>query len=293
RKNYSELDLIEEALEEASIYYKIETNPITQIRELRSGTYNIIILLDPMLIFSHVFQEIKERVWRGEGVIGIFTRSWRKDFIKELFGIKIKGWPRKKEKTIETDPTPISSEGEFTLQSDFARIVPEGENLVIVGKTKRDKQPAITLNHYGEGRAVAFGFKLNASPEAHSYEALKQILFNSFSYLKPQKEKDATISRLVPIELAFQNPASSATQLKIKEEIPQEVKLISAEPEPDEKDYLSWTFTMEPSRPNNLRYEVELPDLKGEYQFKTSIIKVEGETEFLMLIIWVVIYMSS
>jgi len=281
-KNYSELSLIEEALDEAGIDYKIETNPITQIRELRSGTYNIIILLDPMLIFSHVFQEIKERVWRGEGVIGIFTRSWRKEFIEELFGIKIKGWPRKKEKTIETYTTPISSEGEFTLQSDFARIVPEEENLVIVGKIKGDKNPAITLNYYGQGRAVAFGFKLNASPEAQSYEALKQILLGSFSYLKPQEEKDATISRLVPIELTFQNQASSAAQLKIEEEIPHEVKLISAEPEPDEKDSLSWTFTMNPSRPKNLRYEVELPDLKGEYQFKTSIIKVEEETEFLI-----------
>lgn len=57
--------------------------------------------------------------------------------------------------------------------SDFARIVPEGENLIIIGKIKGDKTPAITLNYYGEGRAVAFGFKLNASPEAHSYEALK------------------------------------------------------------------------------------------------------------------------
>lgn len=86
----------------------------------------------------------------------------------------------------------------------------------------------------------------------------------------------------MPIELTFQNPASSAAQLKIEEEMPQEVKLISAEPEPDEKDSLSWTFTMEPTSSKNLRYEVELPDLKGEYQFKTSIIKVEGETEFLI-----------
>lgn len=281
-KNYSELAIIEEALEEACIYYKIETNPITQIRELHSGTYNIIILLDPMLIFSHIFQEIKERVWRGEGVIGIFTRYWRKDFIKELFGIRIKGWPEKRKKTIETYATPISSDGEFILQSDFVRIVPEEENLVIVGKTKRNKQPAITLNHYGEGRAVAFGFKLKASPESQSYEALKQILIGSFSYLKPQEEKDATISRLVPIELTFQNPASSAAQLKIEEKIPQEVKLISAEPEPDEKDSLGWTFPIEPSSSKNMRYEVELPDLKGEYQFETSIIKVEGETEILI-----------
>jgi len=281
-KDYSELDLIEEALDEAGIYYKIETNPITQIRELRSGTYNIIILLDPKLKSPHELQEIKERVWRGEGVIGIFTSSWKKDFIKELFGIKIKGRPKKRKKTIETYATAISSEGEFTLQSDFAGIVPEEENLVIVGKIKGDKNPAITLNHYGEGRAVAFGFKLDASPETQSYEALKQILLNSFSYLKPQKEKDATISRLVPIEFTFQNPASSAAQLKIEEEIPHEVKLISAEPEPDEKDSLSWTFTVEPSSSENLRYEVELPDLKGEYQFKTSIIKVEEETEFLI-----------
>gem|GEM_PF-327355 len=285
-KNYPELDLIAEALEEAGIYYKIETDPITQVRELRSGTYNIIMLLDDSKELSHIEEEIKERVWRGEGVIGILTDSdsWKKDFIKEVFGIEVKGKkePKEKKKTVETYATPVSAEGEFTLESSFVELQPKAEELIIVGNIDKGKKPAMTLYHYGEGRAVAFGFKLNASPEAQSYEALKQILLNSFSYLKPQKEKDATISRLVPVEFTFQNPASSAAQLKIEEEIPHEVKLISAEPEPDEKDSLSWTFTVEPSSSENLRYEVELPDLKGEYQFKTSIIKVEGETEFLI-----------
>lgn len=285
-KNYPELDLIAEALEEAGIYYKIETDPITQVRELRSGTYNIIMLLDDSKELSHIEEEIKERVWRGEGVIGILTDSdsWKKDFIKEIFGIEVKGKkePKEKKKTVETYATPVSAEGEFTLESSFVELQPKAEELIIVGNIDKGKKPAMTLYHYGEGRAVAFGFTLNASPEENSYEALMQILLNSFSYLKPQEEKDATISRLVPVELTFQNPASSIAQIKIEEEIPQEVKLISAEPEPDEKDSLSWTFTMEASSSKNLRYEVELPDLKGEYQFKTSIIKVEGETEFLI-----------
>ena len=60
------------------------------------------------------------------------------------------------------------------------------------------------------------------------------------------------------------------------------MKLISAEPEPEDENSLSWLLTLEPSSFKYLRYEAELPDLKGEYQFKTSIIKVEGETEFLI-----------
>ena len=283
---YAQLFLIEQALEEAGVYYKIETKADDQVRELRSGTYNIIMLLDDSKELSHIEEEIKERVWRGEGVIGILTDSdsWKKDFIKEVFGIEVKGKkePKEKKKTVETYATPVSAEGEFTLESSFVELQPKAEELIIVGNIDKGKKPAMTLYHYGEGRAVAFGFTLNASPEENSYEALMQILLNSFSYLKPQEEKDATISRLVPVELTFQNPASSIAQIKIEEEIPQEVKLISAEPEPDEKDSLSWTFTMEASSSKNLRYEVELPDLKGEYQFKTSIIKVEGETEFLI-----------
>jgi ligand-binding sensor domain-containing protein len=283
---YAQLFLIEQALEEAGISYKIETKADDQIREVRSGTYNIFILLDDSKELSHIGEEIKERLWRGEGVIGILTDSdlWKKDFIKEIFGIEVKGKkePKEKKKTVETYATPVSGEGEFTLESSFVELKPKAEELIIVGNVDKGKKPAMTLYHYGEGRAVASGFVLAASPGEPAHEALKQILLNSFSYLKPQKEKDAIISRVVPVELTFQNPASSAAQLRIEEEIPHEVKLISAEPEPDEKDSLSWTFTMEPSSSKNLRYEVELPDLKGEYQFKTSIIKVEGETEFLI-----------
>ena len=281
-KDASELALIKQALQEAGVYYKVETHPLSQVQELRSGTYNIAILLDINLIFANVAQEIEERVWRGEGVIGILTSSWQKDFIKEVFGVETKGFGKEAQKTIKTYATPISSEGEFRLQSEFIKIEPKEESLIIAGKTKQDKEPVMTLNHYGEGRAVAFAFRLYSSPEEPSFQALKQILLSSFNYLKPLKKKDAVISRLVPVEMTFRNPGSSALKLKIEEEIPQEVKLISAEPEPEAKESLAWTLSLEPSGSTDLRYEVELPDLKGDYQFKTKVIKVEGEDEVLI-----------
>jgi phage baseplate assembly protein gpV len=280
-KGALELSLIKQALQEAGVYYKVETGPLSQVQGLRSGTYNIAILLDIDLT-SNVADEIKERVWRGEGVIGILTPSWEKDFIREVFGLEAKGRGKEEEKTVETYATPISSEGQFRLQSEFIKMEMKEENLIIVGKAKHGKEPVITLNHYGEGRAVAFGFRLYTSQEEPSFQALKQILLGSFNYLKPIKKKDAVISRLVPVEMTFQNPGSSVLKLKIEEEIPQEVKLISAEPEPEAKEPLSWTFSLEPSSSRYLSYEVELPDLKGEYQLKTKIFKVEGEEEILI-----------
>jgi hypothetical protein len=283
---YLQLFLIEQTLDEAGISYKIETKTDDQVRELRSGAYNIVILLDDSKRFSHIKEEIKERVWRGEGVIGILTNSdsWKKDFIKEIFGIEVKGKkePKEKKKTVETYATPVSAAGEFTLQSSFVELKPKAEDLIIVGKIDKGKKPAMTLYHYGEGRAVASGFVLAASPGEPAHEALKQILLNSFAYLKPQEETDATISRIIPVEMTFQNPSSSAITLKIEEEIPTEVKLISAEPELEDEDVLTWEFTLEPSDFIYLRYEVELPDLKGEYPLKTNIIKVEGTNELLM-----------
>jgi len=283
---YAQLFLIEQALEEAGVYYKIETKADDQVRELRSGTYNIIMLLDDSKELSHIEEEIKERVWRGEGVIGILTDSdsWKKDFIKEVFGIEVKGKkePKEKKKTVETYATPVSAEGEFTLESSFVELQPKAEELIIVGNIDKGKKPAMTLYHYGEGRAVASGFVLAALPGEPAHEALKQILLNSFAYLKPQEEKDATISRIVRVEMTFQNPSTSAIKLKIEEELRAEVKIISAEPELEDKDVLTWEFTLEPSDFIYLRYEVELPDLKGEYPLKTSIIKVEGESELLM-----------
>jgi hypothetical protein len=280
-KGALELSLIKQALEEAGVHYRVETDPLSQVQGLRSGTYNISILLDIDLT-SNVADEIKEKVWRGEGVIGILTPSWDKDFIREVFGLEAKGWGKEEEKTVETYATPISSEGQFRLQSEFIKMEMKEENLIIVGKAKHGKEPVITLNHYGEGRAVAFGFRLYTSQEEPSFQALKQILLGSFNYLKPIKKKDAVISRLVPVEMTFKNPGPTALKLKIEEEIPQEVKLISAEPEPEAKEPLSWTFSLEPSSSRYLSYEVELPDLKGEYQLETKIYKVEGEEEILI-----------
>ncbi|NOR53317.1 MAG: hypothetical protein GQ536_04445, partial [Candidatus Aminicenantes bacterium] len=283
---YAQLFLIEQALDEAGISYKIETKADDQVRELRSGTYNIIILLEDSKELSHIEEEIKERVWRGEGVIGILTDSdsWKKDFIKEIFGIEVKGKkePKEKKKTVETYATQVSAEGEFSLESSFVELKPKAEELIIVGKIDKGKKPAMTLYHYGEGRAVASGFVLAASPGEPAHEALKQILLNSFAYLKPQEEMDTTISRIVPVEMTFQNPSTSAITLRIEEEIPAEVKLVSAEPELEDEDVLTWEFTLEPSDFIYLRYEVELPDLRGEYPLKTNIIKVEGESELLM-----------
>jgi len=280
-KGALELSLIKQALEEAGVHYRVETDPLSQVQELRSGTYNIAILLDIDLT-SNVADEIKEKVWRGEGVIGILTPSWDKDFIKEVFGLEAKGWGKEEEKTVETYATPISSEGQFRLQSEFIKMELKEKNLIVVGKAKHGKEPVITLNHYGEGRAVAFGFRLYTSQEEPSFQALKQILLGSFNYLKPIKKKDAVISRLVPVEMTFKNPGPTALKLKIEEEIPQEVKLISAEPEPEAKEPLSWTFSLEPSSSRYLSYEVELPDLKGEYQLETKIYKVEGEEDILI-----------
>ncbi len=123
---------------------------------------------------------------------------------------------------------------------------------------------------------------LAVSPGEPAHEALKQILLSSFAYLKPQEETDATISRIVPVEMTFQNPSTSAITLRIEEEIPTDVKFISAEPELEDEDVLTWEFTLEPSDFIYLRYEVELPDLKGEYPLQTNIIKVEGESELLL-----------
>ncbi len=59
-------------------------------------------------------------------MIGILTDSdsWKKDFIKEIFGIEVKGKkePKEKKKTVETYATPVSAVGEFSLESSFVEL---------------------------------------------------------------------------------------------------------------------------------------------------------------------------
>lgn len=284
-----EVEFVENALKSAGILYRIEKEWMAQAKELRKGVWNIIILLGSKTHSPFIEKEIRERVFRGDGLIVTLHYPWEEPFLREVLGVKTEGFLnliQKEKKTIQTFPTPISSEGEFEITSRFVRIVPESQNLLIAGKIKNEGKPVIVLNKYGEGKAVTFAFPLsvNEQENENAYQVLKQILISSIFYLSPKKTSDSSISRLVPIELNLSNPTSKEMEIRVKEVLQQNVKVYLRYPQDEQdrqerQDELTWKIKLQPGSSQSILYIAELPDQIGSYEFKSEIYLIEGEKE--------------
>jgi ligand-binding sensor domain-containing protein len=278
-----EREFIENVLKSSGVIYRIEKDTRAQINELRKGIWNIFILIGSKPHSPIIEREIREHVFKGDGLIVTLHHLFEETFLREVIGVKVEGlsnWIQKESVTVQTFATPISSEEEWKISSRFVRIKPESEKLLIAGVIKNTQRPVITLNHYGEGKALTFAFPLSISEGEESFEPLKRIILSSIYYLRPQKELDSPISRLVPVELNLSNPTSKEIEIKVEENIPPDSKLYLSYPEMEKnEEKIFWKIKLQPGKSQSILYIAELPDQIGSYEFKSKIYILEEGNE--------------
>ncbi len=283
RRISKEVEFIENALKSSGIIYRIERERRAQINEMRKGIWNIFILLGSKPHSPLIEKEIREHVFKGDGLIVTLHHPFEEPFLKEVLGLKTEGfsnWIQKESVKIQTLQTPISTEGEFGMSSRFVRVKPDSENLLIAGIIKNTKRPVITLNNYGEGKAVTFAFPLSISEEEECFEPLKRIVLSSIYHLSPKKPSESSISRLIPLELNLSNPTSKEMEIKVEEKIPQGLNLYFEFPEREkDEERIFWKIKLQPLQSKSILYIAELPDQIGSYEFKSKIYLIEGEKE--------------
>jgi subtilase family serine protease len=296
------LDLLEEILDQASMSYYIVHEKKDFQEELRNPYYtDFLIIGDHHHLEDHFYEELREQVYFGKGVI---SSLWMKqgegheghqkgkkheedDKYDPVFGVRFKGHLSGDEHEVELLDSPVSSAGTLNAKGGAIRVEAEGET-VIGGWIKEadERHPAMVLNKYGRGKAVYYAFDLAQTLNDDNYTVMSELIGNSISYVHTANT-DATYSnQLIPVEIMIKS-LGGAFDLRITETYPAEIRIFDPSTLLGTGPYTGEWITdnpwvmdihLEPDETKTILYYALTPDMAGTYTLQTEVGYIENNT---------------
>jgi hypothetical protein len=168
--------------------------------------------------------ELKERVWRGEGLIFVVSNPINAPDMVDWLGVNVtkvlggqgtapsvrasqKGSdpPEVKVKTnqfiIELLPGELTGNGGQVELLEKNRFVLEkqSEDVVIVGQTQGEKQPVITYRKYGNGHILVIAAPVAPLAYKSGGEIIAQLLVNAVNLFSGDIYTISTLTRVLPV----------------------------------------------------------------------------------------------
>jgi len=222
-------------LAEQNVSYTLVTKADAFTRELRSGSYTAYALFaEHVKLKKLVLQELREAVYRGEGLLVAGLHNHRYNKLDEVLGIKIKG-QLAAPSIVAITGSDLYADGNaaFSLTDKVSRLTLKGAEIVAlypdISDCKNDDDPhhkahnkkhhkkkkhhsacqnkaiAVTRHAFGQGRSVTIGFDLllqmttdNADPR------LVQLLAEALSDIQPS-HRDSLVQTPALIRLNLSN----------------------------------------------------------------------------------------
>jgi len=183
---------LESLLQQAGWSYTIVTDKDVFAAELRTGGYAVYLLLSEQIkLDEQVQKELREAVFRGEGLVKAGGHDQRQGRIDEALGIAFKGKHSRMEGIqMHESALHTGSSAPFALDDKQLRVktsgaVVRGEFIDDTGFTSGE--PAVTEHDYGNGRAIHIGFDLLA--EATLFEGADNLyaglILDAIAYAHP------------------------------------------------------------------------------------------------------------
>lgn len=205
---------LETLLQREGWSYTIVTDSNTFAHELRSGGYVQYALLSRhMKLDEQVQKELREAVYRGEGLLVAGRHDHRNGRIDDALGVKFKGKHAKatgmalSESVLHTAAETTFATGDKRLRVELAGAEVVGRFQFAAGQAPKQagRDAAVTINSYGAGRSVYNGFNLLAeSTVSGDGSLLAELLSNTLGHIHP----DTLIIRaggVVPLRLTLTN----------------------------------------------------------------------------------------
>jgi methionine-rich copper-binding protein CopC len=237
--------------------------------KLHKGQGNINVVFGN-LESRHIAEEMRERVYRGEGLILFCDTPVNNPEMVELLGVKVESVPGKqREQDMEILTTEISAPGEFQLvKRNKLSINPQKEDVVIVGRSMVNKIPVMALRKYGSGYILTSAMPLQFnSGAAH----IVQLLINAITHFNRDVYSLSDLTRILPILVSITNKSSAEKELIIKELLPYGATAFDYDPKPEEGDELQWKLKIPAGDTSLISYWLKLPDEINDYKIKTEI----------------------
>lgn len=213
-------------LDSLGMTYKIVTDQASFVHEMRCGIYNAYWISGGALKLSaQTVQEVREAVWRGDGLIVDGIHDSRNQLLHATLGVKQNG---KLPQTGYTASVPAAG----TPTSLFGADVPTGSLATLGQPTKFDlltgqtqasfpaqgnqgHVPAIVSNRYGAGNSILFAFDfadmLAQQPGQPVSSQLQAMVATTADHIASDSSANLSASDTVLVRISVANPAANAT----------------------------------------------------------------------------------
>lgn len=200
---------LETLLTEAGWSYTITTNAEDFTHELRTGGYVAYLLLSEQVKLEESAQkELREAVYRGEGLIEAGGYDQRQGRIDVALGVKFQGKHSRMQgfSLIDNSVTPFG-DADFHLIDRTLRAATDGASVfgTFVDRGAVTTETAMTRYSYGQGRSIYIGFDLAAESALATTDLLLDILLlDALVYVHPET-LPLLVQGMYPLRISLDN----------------------------------------------------------------------------------------
>lgn len=239
--------VLETLLTEAGWSYTLVTDQDGFARELRTGGYLAYLLLSEQVKLDEgVQKELREAVYRGEGLVEAGGHDQRQGRIDEALGVKFLGKHAQMTGLALAD-SPVAPAGDAQFQLFDRSLRASLAGAAAIGYFSADgtvtAEPAVTAYDYGLGRTVYAGIDLLAEASLPGADGLYgALLLDALAYVHPQ-DLTPWAEGVYPVRVSLSNEGL-ATPGRIVLTLPEGVGVVDAGGAEASGNTLVWPFDL-------------------------------------------------
>ncbi|MBI3171899.1 MAG: hypothetical protein HYZ32_04805, partial [Hydrocarboniphaga effusa] len=262
---------IETLLAQAGWSYTIVTDPDAFAWELRSGDYSLYALFaESVKLDEPVQKELREAVYRGEGLLDAGSHDQRHQNFDDALGIKYLG----KHSSVQgvdvfTTTVGTGSAGltlkDKTLKAQLLNAVKLGR---YIGVSSEDL--AIATRDYGEGKSVYMGFDLLAEATVAGDTSFHASLIReALTHVQPSYAQVAS-GQVVPLMLTLSNRGIAVSGRALLP-LPAGSVVVDRRDATVQGDTLTWTYSLAEGEEKTFTTWVRLPPQAGTLALEANV----------------------
>ncbi len=265
---------LEKLLKHAGWSYTITQTAEDFTRELRTGGYSVYALFSEQeKLAEQVQKELREAVFRGEGLLEAGSHDQRQGRIDEALGIKYIG-QFTNAALVEMTPSPLHVGGQAAFLFDDKELRAEREGAQGAGRYlggATDRRDAVTYYEYGAGKSVYAGFDLLAQATAAGEQSLfATLILNSLAYVHPPTLTPQS-GAVIPVDIVLTNQGVAA-QVKVQLALPAGTTLVDAGTAQLANATLTWELALAAGESKTLTFWLKLPAPNGPFTLTAKIL---------------------
>jgi len=250
-------------LEELGVKYRLVTDEAAFRREFRSGGYDTYWLSGGRVkLFDVLAEEIREAVYRGDGLIVDGQHDERNLILDEVSGIRFRGRLAASGLPVNFTAAPFDVQTLGVLGRTLRLDLLGGE----VAATLPSGSPALVRRGFGTGRSLLFAFDLAATlSAAETHAAWRGVLGKALADVRPAPLASFTAQAQARLHLDVHNPTAGSVSGEFTLTLSEGATRTDSAPAltPGSGNAWLWSFEIAAQGDAHLDLTLRLPETNG------------------------------